>query len=80
MNSHIGEYLNGIDFITSSNYKDFTITIYPLKDEEYVYKNLLEINNLCSINFTKLFQNINYQINNQNYIILVAIIEFFNFI
>ena len=76
LNSHIGEYLNGIDFITSSNYKDFTITIYPLKDEEYVYKNLLEINNLCSINFTKLFQNINYQINNQNYIILVAIIEF----
>lgn len=76
LDSHPGEYLNGIDFITSSKYEDFTITIYPLKEEEYVYNNLLELNNLCSINFTKLFQNINYQINNQNYIILVALIEF----
>ena len=75
LESHKGEYLKGIDFITLSKYKDFTITFYPLIAEEYVYNNLFEINNLCFVNFTQLFQTINYHISNDNYIILVALIE-----
>ena len=78
LESHKGEYLKGIDFITLSKYKDFTITFYPLNAEEYVFNNLFEINNLCFVNFTQLFQTINYQISNDNYIILVALIEHIN--
>ena len=72
---HKGEYLNGIDFITLSIYKDFSITFYPIDSENYVYKNLLEINNLCFINFTKYFKEINYKITNKNYTILISLIE-----
>ena len=75
LEAHIGEYLDGIDFITSSSYKDFTITFYPINAEYYVYKHLLEINNLCFINFTKYFKENEYQIKNQNYTILISLIE-----
>ena len=75
LETHIGEYLDGIDFITLSRYKDFIITFYPLQAENYVYYNLLELNNLCFINFTKFFNDINYIIYNENYIILIGLIE-----
>ena len=78
LDSHKGEYLNGIDFITLSEYKDFRITLYPLNAEEYVYTNLFSINNLCYVNFTKFFQTINYKIIDENHIILIAIIEYKN--
>ena len=70
LNEHKDEYAGGIDFITSTNYEDFTLTIYPLQVEEYVYKNLFELNNLGSINFTKYFQEINYNVDQNNYIII----------
>ena len=69
----IGRYLNGIDFITFSKYKDFNITIYPLETEEYVKQNLLDLNNFCYINFTKFFQN--YELQDENLQILIALIE-----
>ena len=73
---HKGEYLNGIDFITLSRYKDFSVTLYPLRDEEYIFKNLLELNKLSFINCTKLFHDINYKIKNDNDTILIALIEY----
>ena len=69
----IGRYLNGIDFITFSKYKDFNITIYPLETEEYVKQNLLEINKFCYINFTKFFEN--YELQDESFQILIALIE-----
>jgi hypothetical protein len=68
------EYLDKIDFITLSKYKDFTITIYPLDLEEYIYKNIFEIKNLCSVSFKNFFKNINY-INNDYEILYIALIE-----
>ena len=69
----IGDYINGIDFITFFNYKDFNITIYPLKAEQYAKDNLFDVKNLIYINFTKLFMN--YEIKEENYQILIALIE-----
>ena len=70
LNEHKEEYVGGIDFITSTNYEDFTLTIYPLQVEEYVYKNVFELNNLVSVNFTKYFQTINYKVDTNNNIII----------
>ena len=68
------DYLERIDFITLSKYKDFTVTIYPLDLEEYVYKNIFEIKNLCSVNFKNFFEKIKYK--NYDYEILyIALIE-----
>ena len=78
LNAHEGEYLNGIDFITSTTYKDFIITIYPLQAEEYVYNNLLETNIYNYANFTKVFKNINYQLANEDLLILIALIQYIN--
>ena len=69
---YFGIYVNGIDFITFSKYRDFNITIYPLEAEQYVKDNLFDINNLISINFTKFFEN--YE-KDEDYQILVALIE-----
>ena len=48
----IGLYKECFDFITFFKYKDFNITIYPLDTEKYAKDNLLDVNNLCFINFT----------------------------
>ena len=74
INEHKDEYIKGIDFITSTKFQDFIITIYPLQVEDYVYRNVFEINNLCSINFTKYFQSINYKVDSDN-ILLIGLIE-----
>ena len=71
----LGIYINGIEFITFSQYYDFNITIYPLDTEEYVLSNLLEVNNLIYGDFTKLFENYKKQISNKNYKILIALVE-----
>ena len=71
-------YLNGLDFITFSKYKDFMLTIYPLNAEEYVINNLFKSNNLSFVNFTKFFNGINYQYNKENETILVGLIEYIN--
>ena len=75
LEAHKGEYLDGIDFITLSRYNDFIITFYPIGAEDYVFNNLFEINHLCFINFTKFFEDINYLIKNDNYTILIGLIE-----
>ena len=73
----IGVYKEGFDFITYFKYKDFNITIYPLDSEKYVKENLFDVNNLCFINFTNLFQN--YEIQDKSYNkILIALIEYKN--
>jgi len=71
-------YLNGLDFITFSKYKDFILTIYPLNAEDYVINNLLKSNNLSFVNFTKFFNGINYQYNKENETILIGLIEYIN--
>ena len=68
-----GKYINGIDFITFSKYKDFNATIYPLETEQYVKDNLLNVKNFIYINFTKCFEN--YEKQNENSKILIALIE-----
>ena len=78
ISAHSGEYVNGIDFITSTTYKDFIIIIYPLLAEEYVYDNLFDINIYNFVNFTQLFKNINYQLSNEDQIILIALIQYKN--
>ena len=74
LNEHKDEYLGGIDFITSTKYEDFNITIYPLQVEDYVYSNVFDTNNLCSVNFKDFFQNINYTVE-QGSFIMVGLIE-----
>ena len=74
LEQHKNEYLGGIDFITSTQYKDFILTIYPLQSEDYVYKNLFDLNNLCYVNFTKLFRNINYNVGENSYL-MIGLIE-----
>ena len=76
LNAHIGEYLGGIDFITCTKYKDFTITMYPLQVEDYIYTNLFEMNNLSFVNFTQLFNDLKYEIKNENEQILIGLIEY----
>ena len=78
VSAHAGEYLNGIDFITCTTYKDFIITIYPLLAEEYVYENLFDINVYNFANFTQLFKKINYQLTNEDQIIVIALIQYKN--
>ena len=73
----ISQYKQGLDFITFFKYKDFNITIYPLDVEQYVKDNLFDVNNLCYINFSSLFEN--YAIQDEKYNkILIALIEYKN--
>ena len=66
---------NEIYLITTTKYKNFTITIYPLDIEEFTYDKVFISNNLIFANFTKAFPNfINYEIK-INSIILVIMIE-----
>ena len=69
------EYLGGIDFITVNRYENFTLIIYPLSTEEYLYNNILKTNNFCFINFTEFFDKINLYEQNK---IIVGLIEFKN--
>ena len=78
LSAHPGEYLDGIDFITSTVYKDFIITIYPLLAEDYVYNNLFDKNKYNFINFTQFFKNMNYQLTNEDYAIIIALIQYKN--
>jgi hypothetical protein len=71
-------YLNGLDFIIFSKYKDFMLTIYPLNAEDYVINNIFKSNNLSFVNFTKFFNGINYQYNKENEKILIGLIEHIN--
>ena len=71
------QYKQGLDFITFFKYNDFNITIYPLDVEQYVKDNLFDVNNLCYVNFSSLFEN--YAIQDENYNkILIALIEYKN--
>ena len=63
--------------ITSTTYDNFTVTIYPLDIENFVYENLFIINNLGFVNFTKVYPDfINYEVKTGN-IILICIMEYF---
>lgn len=75
INQNKDQYSGGIDFISSSNYHDFTFTIYPLEVEDYVYNNVFKINNLCFANFTELLEKIDFNIEDKNTFILVGLIE-----
>ena len=64
--------------ITSTRYINFTITIYPLDIEDFVYTQVITPNNLGFINFTKAFpEYIYYEINTSN-LILVCLLEHHN--
>ena len=65
---------NDIYLLTSTEYKNFTITIYPLDIEEFAYEQIFSVNNLGFVNFTKTFPNfIEYE--NDTHLILVCTIE-----
>ena len=64
--------------ITSTTYDNFTVTIYPLDIENFVYENLFIIYNLGFVNFTKVYPNfLNYEVKTGN-IILICIMEYFS--
>ena len=74
LESNAERYLAGINFITISKYKDFTLTMFPLESEEIIYINVFESNILNFANFTQFFKKLHYQIPD-NHIILVCLIE-----
>ena len=66
---------NLIYLVTTTIYKNFTITIYPLDIEEFVYNKHFIYNNFGFINFTKVFSNfVEYKIN-KKLIILIILLE-----
>ena len=67
---------NKIYLITSTQYLNFTITIYPLDIEDYAYEKIFSFNNLGFVNFTNFYTDfLNYEIE-RNRIILVGILEY----
>ena len=64
-----------IYLITNTKYENFTITLYPLDIEDFVYEQILSPNNLGFVNFTKTFSNfIDYEID-KKCIILIILLE-----
>ena len=65
-----------IFLITTTKYNNFTITIYPLDIEDFVYEKILKTNKLGFVNFTKIYSNyLNYEIT-KGHLILVALLEY----
>ena len=61
--------------ITSTIYNNFTITIYPLDIEDFVYNKFIASNNLAFANFTKMYPDfINYELQT-NSLILICLLE-----
>ena len=61
--------------ITSTRYDNFTITIYPLDIEDFVYNKFIASNQLGFANFTKMYPDfINYELQT-NDLILVCLLE-----
>ena len=71
------EYEDGIYFITVNSFADFTLTVYPLIKEDYLYKNVIKTNNLCFVNFKEFFNQLQYTPQNKS-VILIGLIEFKN--
>ena len=64
-----------IYLITTTEYDNFTITIYPIDIEEFVYNQIFIPNNLGFVNFTNTFKNyIDYEIN-KKCLILILLFE-----
>ena len=66
---------NDIYLLTSTEYNNFTITIYPLDIEEFAYEQIFSVNNLGFINFTKTYPDFIYY-EDENNLILVCTIEY----
>ena len=67
-----------IFLITNTKYMNFTITIYPLDIEDFVYEQIFTTNNLGFVNFTKMYENfINYEASTGN-LLLVCIMEYYS--
>ena len=64
--------------ITLTRYINFSVTIYPLDIEEFVYTQVNLPNNLGFINFTKSFPDYIYYEINTNTLILVCLLEHHN--
>ena len=63
-----------IYLITTTEYDNFTITIYPLDIEEFVYNQIFIPNNLGFVNFTNTFTNfIDYEINKRCLILIILL-------
>ena len=77
LNKELENYNNNseIYLITNTKYENFTITLYPLDIEDFVYEQILSPNNLGFVNFTKTYSNfIEYEIDNKC-LILVILLE-----
>ena len=69
---------NNIYLVTSTEYINYTVTIFPLDIANFTYNQVFLPNNLGFVNFTKMYPNfLNYEIINSR-IILVNIIESHN--
>ena len=63
-----------IYLITTTEYDNFTITIYPLDIEEFVYNQIFIPNNLGFVNFTNTFTNfLDYEINKKCLILIILL-------
>ena len=66
-----------IYLITNSKYMNFTITIYPLDIEDFVYEQILLTNDLIFSNFTKLYVNfIEYEVSLSK-LLLVCLMQYY---
>ena len=65
-----------IYLITSTRYMNFTITIYPLDIENFVYEQIFLPNDLGFANFTKMFENFIYTESDTNGLLLVCLMEY----
>ena len=69
------DMVNNKYLITSTIYNNFTITIYPLDIEDFVYNKFIASNNLAFANFTKMYPDfINYELQT-NSLILICLLE-----
>ena len=75
LKKELENYVNSeIYLITTTEYDNFTITIYPLDIEEFVYDQIFAPNNLGFINFTKTFSNfIDYEVNKKCLILIILL-------
>ena len=66
---------SSIYVITTTKYNNFTITIFPLDIEEFVYDKILFSNNLIFPNFTKAFPNFLYYEIKRKCLVFVILLE-----
>ena len=76
LNKELENYNNNseIYLITNTKYENYTITLYPLDIEDFVYEQILSPNNLGFVNFTNTFSNfLDYELDNKCLILIILL-------